>query len=66
LRGNGNGAPKDSQRGCKLDADPKASLHRLADRVARKFKALVVVTATSLAYTRDDGVHVVPLGVLGP
>ena len=42
------------------------SLHRLADRVARKPKALVVLTGTSLAYTRDDGVHVVPLGVLGP
>jgi hypothetical protein len=42
-----------------------ASLHRLSDRVARKPKALVVVTGTSLAYTRDDGVHVVPLGVIG-
>lgn len=42
------------------------SLRRLADRVTRKPKALVVVTGTSLAYTRDDGVHVVPLGVLGP
>lgn len=40
------------------------SLRRLADRVTRKPKALV--TGTSLAYTRDDGVHVVPLGVLGP
>ena len=42
------------------------SLQRLADRVKRKPKALVVITGTSLAYTRDDGVHVVPLGVLGP
>jgi predicted AAA+ superfamily ATPase len=42
------------------------SLHRLAARVARAPKALVVVTGTTLAYTRDDGVHVVPLGVLGP
>lgn len=42
------------------------SLHRLADRVVRKPKALVVVTGTSLAYTREDGVHVVPLGLLGP
>jgi uncharacterized protein len=42
------------------------SLHRLADRVARAPKALIVVTGTALAYTRDDGVHVVPLGVLGP
>lgn len=42
------------------------SLHRLAERVMRKPKALVVVTGTSLAYTREDGVHVVPLGLLGP
>lgn len=42
------------------------SLHRLADRVARKPKALLVLTGTSLAYTRDDNVHVIPLGVLGP
>lgn len=42
------------------------SLRRLAGRVRRKPKALVVITGTSLAYTRDDGVHVVPLGVLGP
>lgn len=43
-----------------------ASLHRLAERIARKPKALVVITGTSLAYTRDDGVHIVPLGLLGP
>lgn len=42
------------------------SLHRLADRVVRKPKALVIVTGTSLAYTREDGAHVVPLGLLGP
>lgn len=42
------------------------SLHRLADRVNRKPRALVVVTGTPLAYTREDGVHVVPLGVIGP
>jgi uncharacterized protein len=41
------------------------SLRRLADRVVRKPKALVVVTGTSLSYTRDDGVHVLPLGLLG-
>lgn len=41
------------------------SLHRLAERVSRKPKALVVITATSLAYTRDDGIHVIPLGLLG-
>ena len=43
-----------------------AALHRLAARVARPPKALVVITGTSLAYTREDGVHVVPLGLLGP
>ncbi len=43
-----------------------ASLRRLADRVARKPTSLIVVTGTSLAYTRDDGVHVIPLGLLGP
>ncbi|WP_437583353.1 DUF4143 domain-containing protein [Paramicrobacterium sp. CJ85] len=42
------------------------SLLRLADRVQRKPQSLVIVTATSLGYTRDDGVHVVPLGLLGP
>lgn len=42
------------------------SLKRLADRVTRAPAALVVITGTSLAYTRDDGVHVVPLGLLGP
>lgn len=43
-----------------------SSLLKLADRVPRKPKALAVVTGTSLAYTREDGVHVVPLGLLGP
>lgn len=42
------------------------SLLRLTGRVARKPKALVVITGTSLAYTREDGVQVVPLGILGP
>lgn len=42
------------------------ALQRLAGRVVREPKALVVVTGTSLAYTREDGVHVVPLGLLGP
>ena len=42
------------------------ALLRLADRVSRKPKALIIVTGTSLAYTRDDGVHIVPLGTLGP
>lgn len=42
-----------------------AALLRLAARVPQQPMALVVVTGTSLAYTRDDGVHVVPLGLLG-
>ncbi len=42
------------------------ALLRLAARVRRAPKALVIVTGTSLAYTRDDGVHVIPLGLLGP
>ena len=43
-----------------------ASLMRLAARVSRPPQSLVVVTGTSLAYTRGDGVHVIPLGCLGP
>ena len=43
-----------------------AGLLRLAHGVTRRPKSLVVITATSLAYRRDDGVHVVPLGTLGP
>lgn len=49
------------------DLDKAAvSLRRLAERVPRPPKALVIITGTSLAYTRDDGIHVLPLGVLGP
>lgn len=43
-----------------------SSLRRLAGRVPRAPVALAVITGTSLAYTRDDGVHVIPLGLLGP
>lgn len=42
------------------------SLRRLAERVHRRPKALVVITSTSLAYTNPAGVHIVPLGLLGP
>lgn len=42
------------------------ALQRLKDRVTRKPPALAVITGTSLAYPRDDGILVVPLGVLGP
>lgn len=49
------------------DIDKAAgSLHRLVQRIARKPAAQVVITGTSLAYTREDGVQVVPLGLLGP
>ncbi|MDR1998858.1 MAG: DUF4143 domain-containing protein [Frankiaceae bacterium] len=49
------------------DIDKAAdSLHRLAARVKREPRALVVITGTPLAHTRDDGVHVVPLALLGP
>lgn len=41
---------------------------RLRPDAARDYVdgCLDVITGTSLAYTRNDGVHVVPLGVLGP
>lgn len=42
------------------------SLLPLTDRVSRKPRALVVITGTSVAHTRDDGAHVVPLGLRGP
>lgn len=42
------------------------SLNALAGRVKRPPMALAVLTATSLAYTRDDGIHVIPLACLGP
>lgn len=43
------------------------ALRRLGSaRAVRPPAALVVVTATEYAYRRDDGVLVVPLGVLGP
>lgn len=49
------------------DIDKAAkSLLRLASRVEHAPTALVVMTGTSLAFARDDGVHVVPLGLLGP
>lgn len=42
------------------------ALLRLAQRVPRPPKALMVVTGGSLAYQRPDGVLVIPLGLLGP
>lgn len=41
-------------------------LLRLADRVARRPAALVVVTTGEYAYRRDDRLYVIPLGALGP
>ncbi|MGD9696090.1 MAG: ATP-binding protein [Thermoleophilia bacterium] len=46
--------------------DAARSLLRLAERVFRPPAALAVVTAGAYAYTRDDGVAVIPLGCLGP
>ena len=42
------------------------SLKRLAERVPRAPQALVVITPGSYSYLREDGVHVLPLGCLGP
>ncbi len=46
------------------------ALHRFADRVdaekAGPPAVLGVVTGTGLAYTRPDGVQVIPIGTLGP
>jgi hypothetical protein len=42
------------------------SLTRLAARVPHPPKALVVFTSGSYESLREDGVHVVPLGCLGP
>lgn len=44
-----------------------ASLIKLSrTRAVRPASALLVVTGTEIAYRRDDGVIVVPLGLLGP
>jgi len=44
-----------------------AALLRLSEtRVAAPAAALVILTATEYAYRREDGVLVVPLGLLGP
>ena len=43
------------------------NLLRLNDKVGQKASFLCVITATGLvAYTRDDGVSVIPIGILGP
>ncbi len=44
-----------------------ASLRKVSEtRLGTPASALLVVTATDYAYRRHDGVHVVPLGMLGP
>lgn len=60
----------------KLSVDPRAidraaeTLLRLKEKVSRRraseLAALVVVTATGVAYRRPDGVQVVPVSALGP
>lgn len=53
--------------GSNLIDQAATALQRLAAaRVVRPPAALIVVTATQYAYRRDDGVMVVPLGLLGP
>ena len=53
--------------GSNLVDEAARSLQRLASaRVARPPEALLVLTATQYSYQRDDGVSVVPLGLLGP
>lgn len=51
--------------GTPSDADVK-HLHWLRGILADRLVAMVVVTAGKHAYTRPDGVHVVPLALLGP
>ncbi|MGH9169362.1 MAG: hypothetical protein ACRD0Z_00565 [Acidimicrobiales bacterium] len=53
--------------GSALLDDAAAALLRLASaRVVRPPAALVILTTKEYAYRRDDGVVVVPLGLLGP
>lgn len=40
--------------------------NKLSEEQRSRLAALVVVTAGKVAMSRPDGVHVVPLGVLGP
>jgi predicted AAA+ superfamily ATPase len=52
--------------GSLIDRAAAALLHLSETRAAAPAAALVVLTATEYAYRRDDGVLVVPLGLLGP
>lgn len=50
-----------------VDAREVRHLHWLRDRLGSdRVASLVVLTAGQHAYTRSDGVHVVPLALLGP
>ena len=64
---NGSWIGVEVKMGSALIDEAATALLRLAStRVIRPPVALVVLTATEYAYRRDDGVHVVPLGLLGP
>ena len=47
----------------RLDADVR-HLHWLGDRIGGRLVAKVVVTTGEYAYRRDDGVAIIPLGLL--
>lgn len=49
-----------------VDVASSALLKLAERRIARKPKALIVLTASEYAYRREDGVNVVPLGALRP
>ncbi len=49
-----------------IDAAARALLRLASTRAVRPAAALVILTGTEYAYRRDDGVTVVPLGLLGP
>ena len=50
----------------RIDEAAESLLRLKSARVVRPPAALVILTATEYAYQRDDGVIVVPLGLLGP
>lgn len=65
-RPDGNWAAFEVKLGAAGEDAAATSLLRLAERVEREPAALVVVNTGEYAYRREDGVYVVPLGVLGP
>jgi hypothetical protein len=56
--------------GTNLVEEAAANLLRFADRVDTKKcgppRMLAVITGLGLGYTRPDGIHVIPIGALGP